>query len=282
MATFTFTINGNTYTSDPANNTVPDGYRFIKYGYITALANLAADIVSVAGQVLGYKNAASDSADAAEQSALDAQGFRGQAYDYKSLAAQSVDDAAHQVDLAADQVILAAQQKALAADWATKTDDTVDGINYGAKYYAQLASSYVLPFGDAVPLMKNTADPTKQAKFNLSAIASGITRAYSLPNFDGGVSVLAKGADVASTASPNVWGNGSIMNMTGVANVTGLPDAPYAGAKCTLIAGGAFTLTDSANFIVKGGTKTVAIGDEIDVVAETVSKFRLTVRKADG
>lgn len=46
---FTFTINGHTYTSDPNNVAVPEGYRFVKYGYITALANLAQDIAVVTG-----------------------------------------------------------------------------------------------------------------------------------------------------------------------------------------------------------------------------------------
>jgi hypothetical protein len=47
---FTFALNGNTYTSDPTNVVVPDGYRFIGYGYITALANLSQDIVAVMTQ----------------------------------------------------------------------------------------------------------------------------------------------------------------------------------------------------------------------------------------
>lgn len=45
---FTFTINGHEYTSDPANATAQEGYKFIGYGYITALANLAVDIAAVA------------------------------------------------------------------------------------------------------------------------------------------------------------------------------------------------------------------------------------------
>lgn len=59
---FTITINGHEYTSDPANTTAPAGNRFIGYGYITALANLAVDIVAVAGQALGYRDAAAASA----------------------------------------------------------------------------------------------------------------------------------------------------------------------------------------------------------------------------
>lgn len=59
---FTFTINGHTYTSDPSNISVPDGYRFIGYGYITALGNLAADIAAVAAQVLTNAGTASSAA----------------------------------------------------------------------------------------------------------------------------------------------------------------------------------------------------------------------------
>ena len=66
---FTTTINGHTYTSDPMNTSVPDGYRFIGYGYLTAFPNFAADLMAVAQQALGYAGAASTSAGSASDSA---------------------------------------------------------------------------------------------------------------------------------------------------------------------------------------------------------------------
>lgn len=66
---FTFTINGHTYTSDPSDTTTPAGYRFIGYGYITALANLAVDIVAVAGAAMGYRDSAGSHASDAASSA---------------------------------------------------------------------------------------------------------------------------------------------------------------------------------------------------------------------
>lgn len=66
---FTFVINGNTYTSDRANLVVPTGYRFIDYGWLTALPNLCADIVVVAGNVVTSASSASTSASAASASA---------------------------------------------------------------------------------------------------------------------------------------------------------------------------------------------------------------------
>jgi hypothetical protein len=56
-STFTFTINGHTYTSDPAVM-VADGYRFNGYGYLKAIANLAVDIVAVAASTIGYRDSA--------------------------------------------------------------------------------------------------------------------------------------------------------------------------------------------------------------------------------
>ncbi|HYD79849.1 MAG TPA: hypothetical protein VEC06_08570 [Paucimonas sp.] len=71
---FTFTINGHTYTSDPANVSVPDGYRFIKYGYITALANLAQDIVAVMTQAIADTTASAAAAAASAATAAAAPG----------------------------------------------------------------------------------------------------------------------------------------------------------------------------------------------------------------
>ncbi len=78
MAYFTFTINSHTYSNDPASG-LAYGYKFIGYEYIPALGNLFTDLAATVAIVLGYKDAADDSAqaalaseDAAHNSAVDA------------------------------------------------------------------------------------------------------------------------------------------------------------------------------------------------------------------
>lgn len=97
----------------------------------------------------------------------------------------------------------------------------------------------------------------------------------------------AKGADVASATTPDIWsGAGNYEVLTGTVPVTGFTAAPQAGANRRLLAGGATPLVAGANLIVKGmvsgQTYTCTPGDEIDVYAETTTKFRLTVSKGDG
>lgn len=96
-----------------------------------------------------------------------------------------------------------------------------------------------------------------------------------------------KGADVASTATPDIWGgSGNYEVITGTSTITGFSAAPQAGASRRILAGGAFSLTASSNMVIKGvlsgQSYTVAAGDEIDVFAETTTKFRITVIKGDG
>ena len=96
-----------------------------------------------------------------------------------------------------------------------------------------------------------------------------------------------KGADLASAATPDIWsGAGNFMVMTGTAGITGFSAAPQPGARRSILAGAAFTLTAGANMLIKGVQSgqsfTVAPGDEISVRAETTTKFRVTITKGDG
>jgi hypothetical protein len=92
-----------------------------------------------------------------------------------------------------------------------------------------------------------------------------------------------KGGDLASAATIDPWSTGgNSMTLTGSLIITGIANAPQAGAKRTLLVAGAPVITNNSNIAVKGGTLLLAAGDEIDIEAETITKFRVTVRRGDG
>lgn len=99
-----------------------------------------------------------------------------------------------------------------------------------------------------------------------------------------------KGADVAAATAPSaaeVWTTGGeSCILTGSAMITGLAAAPQAGADVRVLVAGTPTITASANLVIKGiatgQSFTLAPGDELDIWAETTTKFRVTIRKGDG
>lgn len=106
--------------------------------------------------------------------------------------------------------------------------------------------------------------------------ARGATGGLTGANLTGPLN-FAKSTDVASTGTLDIWNTtGNIVPVTGSATVTGFTTAPQAGSTRRIIAKGAFTLTSGANLVVKGGTFTATVGDEIDVVAETTTLFKVT------
>lgn len=92
-----------------------------------------------------------------------------------------------------------------------------------------------------------------------------------------------RGVDTPAAGTLDIWGSGgNNFTLTGTTTITGFAAAPQAGARRRLLAAAATPLTDGANFIIKGGSLTLSPGDEVDVVAETTTKFRLTVHKGNG
>jgi len=96
----------------------------------------------------------------------------------------------------------------------------------------------------------------------------------------------AKGADVASAATTDIWtpGDGNYVHITGTNTITSLGTAPQAGAERECYADAAFTLTDGANLVLPGGADiTAAAGDVFTVRADTTTKMVVTkYTKADG
>ena len=100
-----------------------------------------------------------------------------------------------------------------------------------------------------------------------------------------GVVNLDEGANVASAATTNVWAtDGNTLHVTGTATITSLGTAPQAGAYRTVVADGAFTLTNGVNLILPGGQNIVAAaGDVFQCYADTTTQIRVTgYTRADG
>lgn len=95
---------------------------------------------------------------------------------------------------------------------------------------------------------------------------------------------FAKAADVASSATPDIWGgDGNLLHITGTVGMNGLAAAPQPGAWRWAIFDGAVPLTTGANFIVHGGANyTTAAGDMALFFADTTTKFYVLLFPADG
>lgn len=93
-----------------------------------------------------------------------------------------------------------------------------------------------------------------------------------------------KGANIAAAATTNVWGiTGNSATLTGTTTITSFGTASQAGAKRTLIAAAVTQLTNSANLILPGGTNyTTAVGDRLEIYAETTTQHRVSIFRANG
>lgn len=96
---------------------------------------------------------------------------------------------------------------------------------------------------------------------------------------------FAEGANVASAATANIWGNdGNTVHITGTTTITSLGTAGQAGDWRLVIFDGALTLTHSANLNLPGGANiTTAAGDAALVYADTTTQLDVVLyTKADG
>jgi hypothetical protein len=84
---------------------------------------------------------------------------------------------------------------------------------------------------------------------------------------------------VTSSANPNIWTGGNIINFTGTTTVSSFANAPQAGASRTLLIAGATSVTFATSSALKigGGASTyiASIGDRVDVIATSTSTFSL-------
>lgn len=253
---FTFTINGNTYSSDPASS-APDGYRFVGYGYITALANLAQDIVT--------------------------------------LMANQVAAAAAKVDLATAQANNAALSaaSALSAPGTSATSTTPLTISVGSKALTIQTGKSLVP-GMNVAIANSAAPdngmfgPVTSYNTGTGALVvnatqvtgSGVgvatwTVSISGPAAPAVINEL-KGADIPSAATINLdAATGNLVHVTGTIPITAITLAP--GRERKVVFDAALTLTfNAASLILPGAANIItAPGDSMIVVGDAAGGVRI-------
>jgi len=267
-----------------------------------AYAN-AVEAAASAASAMGYRDTALTYRDAAQAARDAAQGYRDTALTYRDQAAASATAAAASATAAANSaasiiatsptdqtlgtgtfvfVTQAGKQFSVGADV-----KAVDQTNSGNAIYGTVAAYS----GTSLTITGTSFTGTGVVSdWNISLSgqrgAQGPTGSLSGGNLTGALND-AKGADVASATTMDIWsGAGNYETVTGTATITGFTAAPQAGAHRRILAGGTFTLTAGTNMVIHGvasGTSyTVAAGDEIDVYAETTTKFQIAITKGDG
>lgn len=269
--------------------------------------NLADNVVHNAGEALS-------SATSAAASAVSSSNFADASHTSAIAAASSASDSAASASNSQTSATAAANSAAAAASSLKGTSTTSNVIGPGTLTFTT-QSGKQFPFG--VDMKAVDQSNANNAVYGTVASYSGTTLVLTVTSYTGSGTItawnlavvgqqgtqgppggvaggsltgalnLAKGADVASAGTPDIWsGNGNYEVITGTATITGFTGAPQAGANRRILAGAAFTLTAGANMIIKGIgsglSYTVAPGDEIDVYAETTTKFRISVTKGDG
>lgn len=92
-----------------------------------------------------------------------------------------------------------------------------------------------------------------------------------------------KATSPASSATPDIWGaGGNYVPITQTAAITGFPPAPQPGARRNLFCVNGFPLVSGANLTVRGGTRDIAPGDEVEIVADTTTTFKATIKRGNG
>lgn len=270
---------------------------------VAQFAAVAANVAANATEAMGFATAAQGFRDTAQTYRDAAQSARDLAQTYRDAALGYRDDAA---DSASDSAASAAASAASATSL-TANSTTTFAVGNGTKVFAVPAGKQFPP---GEPLTIASVGTPALKMFGPVATYSGTLLTVNVTSFEGSGSaadwVIApggavgatggtaggqltsaidekKGTDLASAATIDPWSTGgNLMDLTGNATITGIAPAPQAGARRTLKATGAPTITNTAAILVKGGTNLLAPGDEIDIEAETTTQFNVTIRRGDG
>lgn len=94
---------------------------------------------------------------------------------------------------------------------------------------------------------------------------------------------FAKGANVASAATTNIWAtDGNLIHVTGTIGITSLGTAAQAGASRTVMFDGIVTLTHNASTLVLpgGSNYTTSANEVIEFIADTTTKIVMKARSS--
>lgn len=263
---------------------------------------LAQNTYNNAVDAFGSADAAATSASAAAGSATSASGFADNASDFADAASTSATAAANSATAAANSAaaLTATSTSSLVIGTGTKAFTVQANRQFSvgqalravnptntAQWMVGAVTSYS---GTALVLDVTDVNPATagQTVANWSISISGVKGATGAAggitggNLTGALNYAQAGA-VPVSATPDIWsGAGNLVPLTGTGTITGFPAAPQVGATRTLVVSGDTTLTSDANLQVYGGTVFLGAGDLVDVVADSGSVFRATVRRRDG
>ncbi|NGZ86405.1 hypothetical protein [Duganella aceris] len=272
--------------------------------YMADLPAWGTEANALAADVNAKQGAAADSAALAGTRATAAGAAAGAADDSADAAALSA-SAAHASEVAAAASAVASANSSAGVTASSTTPLT---LTNGTKAFTVPAGKQFL---GGVPMVAVSASTPAAKAFGVVASYVGTTLTLTITHVEGPAGTYAdwnispagaqggtggtaggqltgaldekKGTAPASSATPDIWGaGGNYVPITQTAAITGFPNAPQPGAKRTLRAEASFPITASATLDVHGGSTTINIGDELDVVADTVSVFRVTVRRNNG
>ncbi|WP_150119085.1 hypothetical protein [Massilia sp. NR 4-1] len=278
---------------------------------MTWLVNAPQQFYQLARNVWANAVDAFNSANRAEERAAAAAGKAGEASGFAVAASEQAGKAASSANLAAASARDAEASAAAAASGqiiATSTSSVEIGL--GDKAFVIPAGKQLLP---NIPIMAvSSSDPGKYVVGTVAAYVgpnltitvtdirgSGKVASWNIsitgpqgrdgrPGDLSGGNLLGAlnskmGVPVPASASPDVWNaGGDILYLTGDADITGFPNAPQPGARRSVMVVGTQKLVNGPTVLVKGGTQTLKTKDEFEIVAETVSTFRITISRADG
>lgn len=245
-----------------------------------------------AKQVLVNESAASAAAsvNAATAQAVAAQAARDAAV-VARIAAQAAASDAHEA--ATGTVLTGTSTTPLVIGTGNKTLATQAGKQYAANIFITAVSASdptrfmtgtVASYAGTTLTIAVTAvggNGDTKSDWNISVTgAPGAAASAALKGNATGAIELLKGATPAPSATPDIWAaGGNRVPISSGTTITGFPAAPQAGAQRTLVATVAFSITSGANLVVAGGSTAVAVGDEVDITAETPTLFKAWVRR---
>ena len=178
------------------------------------------------------------------------------------VAAQSA-TSADAIQTGQDKVTTAADRVQTGQDRVQTGQDRVQtGLDRAAAEAAAAVAGGAAAFIDSNPIVKGSADATKQIRLEVDGITTGTTRALAVPNFDGALAVSARAADIASAATVNLdTATGDLIHITGTTTISAITLAN--GLERDVVFDGALTLTHNATtLILPGGANiTTAAGD---------------------